>query len=58
MVPSLTAEHGQAVVAEVLRLCPRPSALMCANDLLVLGALKKGLVTAVVRVPGNVALVG
>lgn len=57
LVPSLTAEQGEAASARVLGCEPRPSAVMCANDLLALGVLK-GLVARGLRVPEDLALVG
>jgi LacI family transcriptional regulator len=50
-------DHGEAAVATLLAAMPRPTAVMCANDLLALGVLK-GLTNAGVRVPDEVALVG
>jgi LacI family transcriptional regulator len=56
-VPALTGEHGEAAVGALLALRPRPTAVMCANDLLALGVLR-GLSAAGVRVPAEVAVVG
>lgn len=42
---------------ELLTLEPRPTAVMCANDLLALGVLR-GLVAARTQVPHDMALVG
>jgi LacI family transcriptional regulator len=54
---ALGVEHGEKAVEELLALAPRPTAVMCANDLLALGVLK-GLVAAGTRVPQDMALVG
>jgi LacI family transcriptional regulator len=56
-VSALTVDHGEAAVGPLLAATPRPTAVMCANDLLALGVLR-GLADAGVRVPGEVALVG
>jgi LacI family transcriptional regulator len=56
-VSALTVDHGEAAVGPLLVAKPRPTAVMCANDLLALGVLK-GLTNAGVRVPDEVALVG
>ena len=57
LVPSLTAEQGEAASARVLEREPRPTAVMCANDLLALGVLK-GVVARGLRVPEDLALIG
>jgi LacI family transcriptional regulator len=56
-VSALTVDHGEAAVGPLLAATPRPTAVMCANDLLALGVLR-GLTNAGVRVPDEVALVG
>ncbi len=56
-VNALSVEHGEKAVEELLALEPRPTAVMCANDLLALGVLR-GLVAAGARVPHDMALVG
>jgi LacI family transcriptional regulator len=54
---ALSVEHGEKAVEELLALEPRPTAVMCANDLLALGVLK-GLIAVGTRVPQDMALVG
>ena len=54
---ALTIEHGEAAVAALFALEPRPTAVMCANDLLALGVLR-GLAAAGVGVPDEMAVVG
>lgn len=56
-VAALTVRHGEEAVERVMALSPRPTALMCANDLLALGALR-GLAARGVRIPGDLAVVG
>ncbi|MHB1987123.1 MAG: LacI family DNA-binding transcriptional regulator [Acidimicrobiales bacterium] len=56
-VPALTVECGEAVVAELLELTPRPRGVMCANDLLALGVLR-GLAARSIEIPGEVAVAG
>jgi LacI family transcriptional regulator, galactose operon repressor len=56
-VPALTVDHGQQAASLLLARRPRPTAVMCANDLLALGVLK-GLTSAGVAVPEEMALVG
>lgn len=56
-VPALTVEQGELAAAQLLARDPRPSGVICANDLLALGVLK-GLSAAGVAVPEEVALVG
>jgi LacI family transcriptional regulator len=56
-VNALSVEHGEKAVRELLALEPRPTAVMCANDLLALGVLR-GLVAAGTQVPQDMALVG
>jgi len=57
VVNALTMEHGEGAVARLLGLEPRPSAVMCANDLLALGVLR-GLAAAGIGVPDDMAVVG
>lgn len=54
---ALTVEQGEQAVSALLACDPRPTAVMCANDLLALGVLR-GLTAAGVKVPGQMALVG
>jgi LacI family transcriptional regulator len=56
-VNALTVEQGEQAVARLLAPATRPTAVMCANDLLALGVLK-GLAEANVAVPGEMAVVG
>jgi LacI family transcriptional regulator len=56
-VHALSIENGEKAVEELLALEPRPTAVMCANDLLALGVLR-ALVAAGTRVPHDMALVG
>lgn len=56
-VPALTVDQGERATALLLAKRPRPTAVMCANDLLALGVLK-GLASAGVAVPEEMALVG
>jgi len=56
-VPALTVRHGEEVVDRILTMSPRPTAVMCANDLLALGVLR-GLAARGVRVPDDLAVVG
>jgi LacI family transcriptional regulator len=56
-VGALSIEQGEAAVARLFELEPRPTAVMCANDLLALGVLR-GLATAGVVVPDEMAVVG
>ncbi len=57
VVSALGMEQGEAAVPRLLRLKPRPSAVMCANDLLALGVLR-GLASAGIAVPDAMAVVG
>jgi LacI family transcriptional regulator len=57
VVGALVVEQGEAAVAALLDLEPRPSAVMCANDLLALGVLR-GLASAGIAVPTAMAVVG
>jgi LacI family transcriptional regulator len=54
---SLTARAGEEAVEQFLDAAPRPTALVCANDLLALGVLRK-LSEQGISVPHDVALVG
>ena len=56
-VGALTIEQGEAAVSALFALDPRPTAVMCANDLLALGVLR-GLAAAGVAVPDEMAVVG
>jgi LacI family transcriptional regulator len=56
-VSALTVENGERAAATLLSSRPRPTAVMCANDILALGVLK-GLSDASVTVPDEVAVVG
>jgi LacI family transcriptional regulator len=56
-VNALTVDHGEAAVRALLACTPRPTAVMCANDLLALGVLR-GLTSAGVSVPADMAVVG
>ncbi len=57
VVGALTIDQGEAAVAALLAVEPRPSAVMCANDLLAFGVLR-GLAAAGVAVPEEMAVVG
>ena len=57
VVGALTIDQGEAAVATLLGAEPRPSAVMCANDLLAFGVLR-GLAGAGVAVPEEMAVVG
>lgn len=56
-VPALTEENGEGAVAQFLAAPTRPTAVMCANDLLALGVLR-GLAHAGIAVPDDIAVVG
>ncbi len=56
-VGALTVRHGEDAVERILRSSPRPTAVMCANDLLALGVLR-GLAARGVKVPDDLAVVG
>ena len=56
-VPSLTSEFGERASMDILSTRPRPTATVCANDLLALGVLR-GLSAANVAVPHDMAVVG
>jgi len=57
VVGALTIDQGEAAVVALLAVEPRPSAVMCANDLLAFGVLR-GLAAAGVAVPKEMAVVG
>ena len=56
-VGALTVRNGEEVVERILAMSPRPTAVMCANDLLALGVLR-GLASRGVRVPDDLAVTG
>lgn len=56
-VGALTVRNGEEAVERILAMSPRPTAVMCANDLLALGILR-GLAARGVRVPDDLAVVG
>ncbi|MGH9105692.1 MAG: LacI family DNA-binding transcriptional regulator [Acidimicrobiales bacterium] len=56
-VDALTADRGEEAVSSLLAWSPRPTAVMCANDLLALGVLK-GVTAAGLAVPADMAVVG
>lgn len=56
-VSALSIEQGEAAVEALFALSPRPTGVMCANDLLALGVLR-GLAASGVAVPGEMAVVG
>ena len=56
-VGALSIEQGEGAVAPLMALEPRPTAVMCANDLLALGVLR-GLAAAGISVPDEMAVVG
>jgi LacI family transcriptional regulator len=56
-VAALAVDHGERAVAALLETAPRPTAVMCANDLLALGVLR-GLAANGVAVPDEIAVVG
>ncbi|MGP8222221.1 MAG: LacI family DNA-binding transcriptional regulator [Acidimicrobiales bacterium] len=57
VVGALTIDQGEGAVPALLAGEPRPSAVMCANDLLAFGVLR-GLAAAGVAVPEEMAVVG
>jgi LacI family transcriptional regulator len=57
VVGALTIDQGEGAVAALLAAEPRPSAVMCANDLLAFRVLR-GLAAAGVGVPEEMAVVG
>jgi len=56
-VSALAVDHGERAVGAVLASTPRPTAVMCANDLLALGVLR-GLAESGIKVPDKIAVVG
>lgn len=56
-VPALSVDQGERAAEQLLASKQRPTAIMCANDLLALGVLR-GLSAAGVTVPDDIALVG
>ena len=56
-VGALSIEQGETAVSAVVKLEPRPTAVMCANDLLALGVLR-GLSAMGIAVPDEMAVVG
>ncbi len=57
VVGALTIDQGEGAVAALLGAEPRPTAVMCANDLLAFGVLR-GLAAAGIAVPDEMAVVG
>jgi LacI family transcriptional regulator len=56
-VPGMNNGSGEVAATKLLASEPRPTALLCANDLLALDALR-GLIDAGVRVPEDVSVIG
>lgn len=56
-VNALSVDQGEKAVGALLSMTPRPSAVMCANDQIALGVLKR-LSVAGVAVPDDIAVVG
>jgi LacI family transcriptional regulator len=56
-VPGMNNGSGEVAAQKFAALDPRPTALLCANDLLALDALR-GLIAAGVRVPDDVSVIG
>ncbi len=56
-VPGMNNGSGEIAAGKLLLTEPRPTALLCANDLLALDALR-GLIDAGVRVPEDVSVIG
>jgi LacI family transcriptional regulator len=56
-VGALSIEQGETAVSALVKLEPRPTAVMCANDLLALGVLR-GLSAMGIAVPAEMAVVG
>jgi LacI family transcriptional regulator len=56
-VTALAVDYGEKAVSALLAEEPRPTAVMCANDLLALGVLR-GLAAHGVSVPGEIAVMG
>ena len=50
-------EDGYQACSQLLRLAPRPTAIICINDLLAIGALR-GALDSGLRVPNDLSLVG
>lgn len=50
-------EGGSAAIRQLLKLTPRPTAIICSNDLMALGALKT-IIEASLRVPDDLSLIG
>jgi LacI family transcriptional regulator len=56
-VPGMNNGSGELAAEKLLQTNPRPTALLCANDLLALDALR-GLINAGVRVPEDISVIG
>lgn len=52
-----TVTDGRAAMSEFLRMAPRPTAVMCGNDILAIGALQECL-WAGVRIPRDASITG
>lgn len=55
--PAMSAQQGMAAAERILAMHPRPTAVLCSNDMLALGVMR-GLLDAGVAVPGEVSIVG
>jgi LacI family transcriptional regulator len=53
----MTFAAGEEVVAQILALSPRPTAIFCGNDLLALGVMR-GLMASGVRIPDDISVIG
>jgi len=52
-----TAREGEAIADQILKASPRPTGVVCANDLVALGVLRR-FATLGIKVPDEFALVG
>jgi len=56
-VSALTAEHGEYAAAQLLHMNPLPTGVICANDLLAMGVLRK-FASSGITVPNEISVVG